>query len=140
MLNELNEWKEMFIEKIRRYVSKQIDGLEQEYDNEILYLKQQYKLFIDELYIREEVKTAEQIDQLLDRCKALKFELAALEYTERSVELLRVTQRESVNIKLDGFQIIERRNKSSTQNASVDDKYEEDSYSTATFADAQQPE
>ncbi|CAF4613119.1 unnamed protein product, partial [Rotaria sp. Silwood1] len=72
-----------------------MDRLEQEYDNEILYLKQQYKLFIDELYIREEVKTAEQIDQLLDRCKALKFELAALEYTQQSVELLRVTQRES---------------------------------------------
>ncbi|CAF2404213.1 unnamed protein product [Rotaria sp. Silwood2] len=148
MLNDIGEWQDSFIHVIRQHAEKQIYRLEQEYDNEVRYLKQQCKLFIDELYRHEETNKAEKIDQLLDRCKALKFELAALEYIEQPIPLIQVTQRESVNIKLDKLEIIERRNKSSTQNSLLNDQHKayytgnayENSYSTATFANVQQTE
>ncbi|CAF0969943.1 unnamed protein product [Rotaria sordida] len=146
MLNMINEWGDTLIRSIRQHVNKQTYRLEQEYDNEVDYLKQQNQLFINELYIREQTNTTEQIDQLLDRCKALKFELAALEYNQQPIQLIQVTRRESVNIKLDEFNVIERRNKNSGQNSLVDNKceveYAEDayrnSYSTTTFANTQQ--
>ncbi|CAF1344780.1 unnamed protein product [Rotaria sordida] len=126
MLTDINEWGDTLIHNICQHVNKQIDRITQEYDNEMRYLKQRYQLFIDELYIHEQTNTTEQVNQLLDRCKALKFELAALEYTQQPIQLIQVTQQESVNINLNELNTIDTKNDKFDKKLIVIDDKEKD--------------
>jgi hypothetical protein len=110
-LDDITEWEDKLIRDIQKYVSKQRLILEQDYTNQIGYLNKTYKQFIEELQVHEHTKNTGQINQLLERCNALKFQLVSINYHGQNLPFLHLTRAvEPEDVKSDEYDVIEARN------------------------------
>ncbi len=82
--------------------------LEQVYSERVQYLNETCNQFIEDLHVREQMKNTEKINQLLEQCKALKFELAALETTVQTIPYIQVPCKKKSTLRnQDGFDAAE---------------------------------
>jgi hypothetical protein len=88
MCDEINSWRDALVRQIDDHVRDQRRLLEQEYRKQQNYIEDTRQQFIDATRPLEHSGNNERIDQLIAQCKALKFELAALEFPERTIPFI----------------------------------------------------
>jgi hypothetical protein len=91
-LDDITEWGDKLIGNIHRYMLKQKSLLELDYKNQIEFLNKTCKKFMTELHVHEQINNTEQINQLLERCNALKFKLVAIEYVPQNLPFIHLTR------------------------------------------------
>jgi len=96
MSDEIFTWGESMMSQIQENRTEQQDLLRQEYDNQQHYLEKKRQEYIDKTHIHKKKKEDEQIRQLMAQCDALKFELAALEYSTRTIPYIKVITQENL--------------------------------------------
>lgn len=79
MSDEIREWGDALIESINNYVDRQIYIIERKYAKNIARLDEIRKQFCAEIKIHEQNENTERIEELIEKCKELKFEIPALE-------------------------------------------------------------
>ncbi|CAF3984047.1 unnamed protein product [Rotaria magnacalcarata] len=92
MDRRIDAWEETQLQNIRQHASYQKQLLNEEYENECNDLKEQRQEFIETLFIHEAQKNTEQINRLIDCCKALQCELAPLIYNEQPTQFIHLTK------------------------------------------------
>jgi hypothetical protein len=106
--DDITQWGDALTQSIYRHANLQKSYLEREYSKRVQYLNETYNQFIEDLHVREQMKKTEEINQLLEQCKALKFELAVLETTVQTIPYIEVPCNENSTIKnQDGFDAAE---------------------------------
>ena len=85
LLGDVAEWANATIRSIYVYANQQKYCLEQAYVVQVQNLQKTCKEFLDELHASEKRNDTDRINQLLEQCQALKFELSALRTDEQSV-------------------------------------------------------
>ncbi len=93
---DISEWRDALIRSIYKHASLQKYYLEQEYSKQIRFLNHAHKTFIRDLHVREEMKKTEEIDQLLEQFKQLKYQLAALAISAESIPFIRVPYKQEL--------------------------------------------
>jgi hypothetical protein len=119
MSNDISEWGEALMRSIYKYVQKQKYLLEQQYANKIRCLNQTCQQFVEELRVHEQLNTTDQIEQLLNKCQALKFELDALEYKVQSIRFIEVPTKQRMVMNQDESDVIETENNKLNINSTV---------------------
>jgi len=119
MCDDITEWGDALTRIIDTHVNKQKDLLEQEYTNQISYMNQTCQRFVEELRVHEQLNKTEQMNQLLNKCQALKFELGALEYNVQHIRFIEVPIKQRMKMNQDEFDIIETENNKLNINSTV---------------------
>ncbi|CAF1685779.1 unnamed protein product [Rotaria magnacalcarata] len=122
-LRRIDAWEETQLQNIRQHASYQKQLLNEEYENECNDLKEQRQEFIETLLIHEAQKNTEQINRLIDCCKALQCELAPLIYNEQPTQFIHVTKRQHSNRKTDKSNVFKSTDNTSRQNSLVNQNY-----------------
>jgi hypothetical protein len=98
--DKITEWEDDLIRQVQENATKQKAFVDAECENQISYLSTKRQEFVATASIHEKKDDREAICQLLDECRAVKVELAILEYPEqptRFVQIKKVKQRTEVN-------------------------------------------
>jgi hypothetical protein len=119
MCDDITEWGDAVTRIIDTHVNKQKCLLEQEYTNQISYLNRICQRFVEELRVHEQLNKTDQIEQLLNKCQALKFELDAFEYKVKRIRLIEVPTKQQMEMNQDEFDIIETENNKLNINSTV---------------------
>jgi mRNA-degrading endonuclease RelE of RelBE toxin-antitoxin system len=132
MCDDITEWGDALMNSIYKHVNQQKYRLEKEYENQIRNLNKACQQFIEKLHVHEQSDNTEQITQLLDQCKALKFELATLKYNEQTVPFVKVPSKQPLVMNRDGSDVIETEYDQSNNSSTVkyDNETEEDNMNT----------
>jgi len=133
MCDDITEWGDALTRIIDTHVNKQKDLLEQEYTNQISYMNQTCQRFVEELRVHEQLNKTEQMNQLLNKCQALKFELDALEYKVKRIRLIKVPTKQRMEMNQDEFDIIETENNKLNINSTVKSNNEAEDNMDAHF-------
>jgi hypothetical protein len=96
MYQEINSWRDALIRQIEEHARDQIGFLKQEYQKQKNHIENIRRQFLDATRPLERTGNNEQVDQLLSQCRALKFELAALEFPERSIPFIQFMTEEQL--------------------------------------------
>lgn len=129
--DDITRWGDTIVSNIYQYVNQQKCLVEQEYVNQIEYLNKTCQQFVEELRVHEEMDNTGQINQLLDRCKALKIELVALEYHGQTIPFIEVPNKALVAMDRNDFHVIDTVNDKFANNSTVkDDNKTEDNINT----------
>jgi len=106
--DDITEWADAITLSISKHAKQQKYYIEQEYSKQLRYLNETCNQFIEDLHVQQQMKNTEQINQLLEQCKALKFELAALETTVQTIPYIQVPcEKKSTIRNQDGFDVTE---------------------------------
>jgi hypothetical protein len=132
MCDDITEWGDALVRNIYKHVNQQKYHLEQEHANQMRNLNKTYDQFIDELRVHEQSNNTEQITQLLDQCKALKFELATLKYNKQTILFVEVPSKQPLVMNRDGSDVIETEYDQSNNSSTVkyDNETEENNMNT----------
>jgi len=112
-LDDITEWGDQLIANIQRHVEKQKFILEQDYKTQMDTLNNTCKKFINDLHMHEEMDNTVQINQLVNRCNALRFKLASIQYHAQNIPFIHLT-REDVE-----FENSEKINETDTKNCTT---------------------
>ena len=123
-LDEITEWGDRLIRTIQRHVYKQKSILELDYKNQIEFLNKTSKKFMTELHVHEQINNTEQINQLLERCNALKFKLVAIEYVPQNIPFIHLTREDIKYETPTEFDEADTRNDESTENTTATYDYD----------------
>jgi hypothetical protein len=124
LFDDITQWGDALMRAIYKHVNYQKYLLEQEYVKQIEYLNTTCQGFIEELHVHEEMKNTQQMDQLLDQCKTLKFELAALEHHGQRIPFIQVPIKEAQVMNRDEFDFIGTENDKLNNNSIAKDDNE----------------
>jgi len=124
MCDDIIEWGGALMRSIYKYITKQKEILEKEYTNGISYLNKKCQQFVEELRVHEETNNTEQITQLLDQCKAVKYKLTELEHHGQTISFIGMPSEDSLVKNRDEFNVTETRNNKFNNNLTVKDDNE----------------
>ena len=99
LFDDITEWGDALIQSIYKHTSQQQYYLEQNYAKQVRFLNEAYKNFIQDLRVREEMKKTEEVDQLIQQFKELKYQLAALESHIQNVPFIEVPDKQKLSTK-----------------------------------------
>jgi hypothetical protein len=99
MCDEITEWGDALIQSICKHTNLQKRYLELEYSKQVQDLNRSRNQFIEDLHVREQMKNTEEINQLLEQCRALKYQLATLETTVQTIPYIEVSCKKKSVIK-----------------------------------------
>jgi len=89
-VNELNTWRQKFIEYVNKYVDEQILNLSADYDRQRLGLDQACEENLDTTRAYCTAQNIDLFNELRDACRSLEFQVAQLEYINGTVNVLKV--------------------------------------------------
>jgi len=119
MCDDITEWGDALMRSIYKYVTKQKEILEKEYTKRISYLNIKCQQFVDELRVHEEANNIEQITQLLDQCKSIKYKLAELEHHGQTIPFIGIPGKDPMVKNGDEFNLSETENDTSNHSSTV---------------------
>jgi hypothetical protein len=90
LCDDITGWGDALIQSICKHANLQKCYLDQEYSRQVRELNESRNQFIEDLHVREQMKNTEEINQLLEQCRALKYQLAALEISEQTIPYIEV--------------------------------------------------
>jgi hypothetical protein len=93
---EISDWCRLLTHQIDSHAREQQRVLDQEFQKQADCLNSTRYQFIDAARPHEQRRDDDQIHQLLQQCNALKFELAALEFPERTVPFIQLLTEEQL--------------------------------------------
>jgi hypothetical protein len=98
LCDDISEWGDALIQSIYKHASLQKYYLEQEFSKQMRDLNETYKAFIQDLHVREHMKNVEEVNQVLEQYKELKFKLSTLEFHAQSTPYIRVPGKQRLSI------------------------------------------
>jgi hypothetical protein len=90
MCDEIVDWGDALIHSIAQHVNHQRYNLECEYSRRLNILNNTCDRYVGEIRVHEKINDTEQINQLLEQCKTLKFELDTLETSLQNIPFINV--------------------------------------------------
>ena len=98
LLDDITEWSDALIRSIYNHTTRQKYLVDQEYTAQMQNLNRSLKDFLDELHVHEKKNDDNRINQLLEQCSALKFELSTLETNGQTIPFIEAPNRGNLPI------------------------------------------
>jgi hypothetical protein len=99
MCDEITEWGDALINSIAQHTIQQKHNLECEYSRRLNTLNKTCDRYVGEIRVREKINDTQEINQLLEQCKTLKFELDTLETSIQNIPFIHVPSKKKSAIK-----------------------------------------
>jgi hypothetical protein len=96
MLQEIINWRDAKVREIEEHASKQRSFLDQEFHRQGNFIQNSREQFINAVQPYVQIGDRQQIDQLIAQCKALKYELGAIEFSESSILFIQFMTEEQI--------------------------------------------
>lgn len=93
MCEDIHEWRDETINRIRQYATEQIMLVEQKYKEKLDILYQTADQFVVQVRIHETMNKTEEINHLLEQCRGVKFQLAALQKYDQPLLFIEVPRK-----------------------------------------------
>lgn len=97
MGDEIHRWGESLLFQINNYMNEQHQFLRKQYDYQKQCLEQKRQECFDTALIHEQKKDNEKMAQLMTQCEGLKFQLAAFEYSTRSIPYIKLINQDNLH-------------------------------------------
>jgi hypothetical protein len=117
----LTKWGETLISQIKNHVTEQKKLLDQHFDNQKRFLDDEQKKFLAHPVVQEKKNDKEQIDRLIDACKALKLNLDILHRYDQPIAYMRVMKEEELVLKSPDETSTKQPQENESQNRTTED-------------------
>ena len=121
MADEIKGWGAALIQSIDNYVQRQIGIIERRHAAQAARLEEARKQCYAELKIHQDTENTERINELIERCKELKFEIPAFETDVQSIPFQSIPRKQQKTTRQDSNRsTVELQNSSFDDNAQLD--------------------
>ncbi len=96
IVDQISEWSQTLISQIQHHVSVQRQLLDQVYEKKVSYLNTICDRFLEQAVLYEQKKDIEQLNQLINQCNTLKFELAMVGCIDRPIASIQLITEEQL--------------------------------------------
>jgi len=126
MCDDIADWRDATIDSIYKHANQQTYFLEQKYKKKLDILNKACQQFVEELRLYEQLNNTEDVNRLLEQCKGLKIELAALEHKGQTIPFVEVTSTKWIVTNQDENEVVENANLNFDNSSTVKHQKKED--------------